>query len=79
MQAVGLKSGYHTALVMGGVSSGIHGVRLAQASELMLELLAPAGKVEGEPGLAHMQVDGEPWPQEIPAGSSQPMQVTSSI
>ena len=37
---MGLKSGYHTALVMGGVNSKIHAKRLAQACEVKIELRA---------------------------------------
>lgn len=37
---VGLQGGYHTALVMGGVNSKIHAKRLAQASEVLIELRA---------------------------------------
>lgn len=40
VQVVGLQSGYHTALVMGGVNDKIHAKRLAQASEILIELRA---------------------------------------
>ena len=40
MQVVGLRGGYHTAMVMGGVNSKIHSKRLAQASEVLIELKA---------------------------------------
>ena len=43
MQVVGLRGGYHTALVMGGVNSKIHAKRLAQASEILIELRANGG------------------------------------
>ena len=39
-QVVGLRNGYQTALVMSGVSTKIHAKRLAQATEVVLELKA---------------------------------------
>ena len=41
-QVVGLQGGYHTAAVMGGVNSKVHAKRLAQASEVLIELQGPA-------------------------------------
>ena len=38
LQVVGLQGGYHTAAVMGGVNSKVHAKRLAQASEVLIEL-----------------------------------------
>lgn len=38
VQVVGLRGGYHTAAVMGGVNSKVHAKRLAQASEVLIEL-----------------------------------------
>lgn len=43
MQVVGLKNGWHTGVVMGGVSKNIHAKRLAQASAIRLELKATGG------------------------------------
>ncbi len=76
IQAVGLRSGYHTAIVMGGLYYKVHGMRLAQASEMLLELKA-GGLHKGAAPLTHMQLDGEPWQQELPCeeGSS-PMHVS---
>jgi hypothetical protein len=39
-QVVGLRGGYHTAAVMGGVNDKVHAKRLAQASEVLIELHA---------------------------------------
>lgn len=76
VQAVGLRSGYHTAIVMGGLFNKVHGMRLAQASEMLLELKA-GGLHKGAAPMTHMQLDGEPWQQELPyeEGSS-PMHVS---
>ncbi|KAK9817059.1 hypothetical protein WJX72_008941 [[Myrmecia] bisecta] len=74
IEAVGMLNGWQTALVMGSVSPKIHGLRLAQADELKLELRA-SGLPRGETGLTHMQLDGEPWPQEIPAGDAAPLEI----
>jgi len=41
VQVVGLRGGYHTAAVMGGVNDKVHAKRLAQASEVLIELHAP--------------------------------------
>lgn len=40
MQVVGLRNGWQTATVMSGVSTKIHAKRLAQATEVVLELKA---------------------------------------
>ena len=50
-QVVGLKSGWHTGMVMGGVNKSVHAKRLAQASAVRLELRA-AGAGASEPPLA---------------------------
>ena len=52
---------------MGQVNQNLHAMRLAQCSEVELELAASGARVKGETGLTHMQVDGEPWAQPIPA------------
>ena len=39
-QVVGLRNGYQTALVMAGLTSKIHAKRLAQGTEVLLELRA---------------------------------------
>ena len=60
MQIVGLKSGWHAAAVMG--TSQFHGVRLAHAAEMRLELLAH--------GRARCHVHGVPRPVQslLPGG-----------
>ena len=45
----------------------MHAKRLAQCSEVQLELVATGARVHGETGMTYMQLDGEPWPQAIPA------------
>lgn len=40
MQVVGLRNGWQTALVMAGLSTKIHAKRLAQGTEVLLELRA---------------------------------------
>ncbi len=40
MQVVGLRNGWQTALVMSGISTKVHAKRLAQATEVVLELRA---------------------------------------
>ncbi|KAL4552775.1 hypothetical protein Ndes2526B_g02685 [Nannochloris sp. 'desiccata'] len=70
IEVVGFHSGWHTAAVMGQLTKKIHGKRLAQCREVELELIATEGKIKGERGTVYMQVDGEPWPQSIPAKMS---------
>lgn len=69
MQVVGFGSGWHAALTMAQLSSKVHAVRLAQCREVELRLEAQ-GKVKGEHGQTHMQVDGEPWRQPITAAAN---------
>lgn len=71
-QAVGLLSGYHTAVVMGGLYYKVHGLRLAQASEMQLDLKADRPHGTGRPAKIHMQLDGEPWQQELPCQDAEP-------
>jgi len=70
IEVIGFKSGWHTAIVMGQINKKIHGKRLAQCREVELELIATEGNIKGERGTVYMQVDGEPWPQSIPAKMS---------
>ncbi|DBA81590.1 hypothetical protein WJX77_006239 [Trebouxia sp. C0004] len=70
-EAVGLHSGYHTAIVMGGLYYKVHGMRLAQTSEMLLELKA-GGLHKGAAPVTHMQLDGEPWQQELPYEEGSP-------
>ena len=53
---VGLRNGYQTALVMSGISTKIHAKRLAQATEVVLELKA-AGMCRHPPeaGVPHTE------------------------
>lgn len=44
-QVVGLRNGWQTAAVMSGVSTKIHAKRLAQATEVFLELRAAGAKL----------------------------------
>jgi diacylglycerol kinase (ATP) len=70
IEVIGFHNGWHTAVVMGQITKKIHGKRLAQCQEVELELIATEGKIKGERGTVYMQVDGEPWPQSIPAKMS---------
>ena len=70
IEVLGFNSGWHTAAVMGQISSKIHAHRLAQCREVEMELAATGGAVKGERGIVYMQLDGEPWPQEIPAAAA---------
>lgn len=67
IEVLGFRNGWHTAAVMGQVTSKLHAKRLAQCREVEIELLATEGKVKDERGTVYMQLDGEPWRQEIPA------------
>ena len=55
-QVVGLRNGYQTALVMSGVSTKIHAKRLAQATEVVLELKAAGMCRFPEAGIPHTQI-----------------------
>lgn len=72
IEVVGFLNGWHTAIVMGQISSKIHALRLGQCSEVEMELAATGSRVKGETGTAYMQLDGEPWPQQIPAAPRGP-------
>jgi diacylglycerol kinase (ATP) len=67
IEVLGFRSGWHTAVVMGQISPKVHAKRLAQAREVELSLSASGARVKGERGTVYMQLDGEPWPQEVPA------------
>lgn len=69
---MGLLSGYHTAIVMGGLYYKVHGLRLAQASEMQLDVKASRPASKGKPAVIHMQLDGEPWQQELPCEEGAP-------
>jgi diacylglycerol kinase (ATP) len=75
IEIVGLHSGWHTAVVMGQLNARIHAKRLAQCSEVDMDLAAAQydGDVKGmesrrrrKSHKTYMQIDGEPWEQEIP-------------
>lgn len=38
-----------------------------------------AGVTKGDTSITHMQLDGEPWPQIIPAGDREPLKVLLSL
>ena len=57
---------------MGGLSYKVHGLRLAQASEMQLDLKADRPHGPGRPAKIHMQLDGEPWQQELPCDEAEP-------
>ena len=82
IEVVGLRSGWHTAVVMGQLTPRIHAKRLAQCCEVELELASAGGggPVRGEGATTHMQLDGEPWPQPIPAagGGGAPLRLRVS-
>lgn len=49
-----------------------HGVRIAQCRGVRLEVRSAQRAVDGEPGIAYMQLDGEPWKQPIPSKKDDP-------
>lgn len=71
IEVVGLLNGWHSALVMGQLSSKLHALRLAQCCEVELELASTRSRVKDDEATVYMQLDGEPWPQRIPAASLQ--------
>lgn len=65
---------------MGGLYYKVHGLRLAQASEMQLDLKADRPHGMGRPAKIHMQLDGEPWQQELPCEEAEPpLHVSSSL
>lgn len=69
LEVVAFKSGYHAGVVMAG---GMHAVRLAQAAGVRMRVRGTeAAKGEGEGmGAAYIQLDGEPWKQNVPGKKS---------
>ena len=63
---------------MGGLYYKVHGMRLAQASEMLLELKA-GGLHKGAAPMTHMQLDGEPWQQELPYEEGSPPMHVSEV
>lgn len=59
-------------MVMGGLYYKVHGLRLAQAREMQLDLKADRPHSAGRPARIHMQLDGEPWQQELPSAQTEP-------
>ena len=50
--------------------------RMVFASPSVLPHIVAGSNVKGERGTAHMQLDGEPWAQDIPAGDAAPLVVS---
>ncbi|KAF8071142.1 DGK4 [Scenedesmus sp. PABB004] len=71
IEVVGFTHGYHALAVMGSHARLAHGKRIAQVAGIRLALRAPAPSPDGGPGLVYMQLDGEPWQQDVPAGSAE--------
>ncbi|GIL44550.1 hypothetical protein Vafri_2081 [Volvox africanus] len=66
LEVVGLRSGWHTGIVMGTKGTLLHARRICQAAGVRLAVSAPYVRGDGEPSHCYMQVDGEPWKQDIP-------------
>lgn len=68
MEVVGLKNGWHTALVMGELNSkSVHAKRLGQCYSLQMKLKVPHRNPQRVKAIPlYMQVDGEPWEQMVP-------------
>lgn len=69
LQVVGFTHGYHALAVMSSGAKLAHGKRLAQVHGIRLSLRQPVASADGGPGQVFMQLDGEPWLQQVPAGS----------
>lgn len=68
MEVVGLKSGWHAAMVMGEINSNsLHAKRLAQCCAIELKLQVPRHRDSKH---LYMQLDGEPWEQKVPSQRS---------
>ncbi|KAG2493329.1 hypothetical protein HYH03_008464 [Edaphochlamys debaryana] len=66
LEVVGLCSGWHTSVVMASKGSLVHARRVCQAAGVRIAVHAPYERNDGEPSHCYMQVDGEPWKQDIP-------------
>lgn len=67
------------SLLIKHCSEGLHPNKAWQPQLLTAPIHVSAiagGAAKGDRGLAHMQLDGEPWAQAIPSGSSQPLVVS---
>lgn len=67
LEVVGLTNGYHTGMIMATGGNLVHAKRLCQASGLRLKLKAKHTRADGTPSHAYLQVDGEPWIQDVPS------------
>ncbi|GFH18789.1 diacylglycerol kinase [Haematococcus lacustris] len=67
LEVVGLTSGLHSAAVMASKGQLLHARRLCQASGIRLQLRAKHVRSDGRPSHAYLQVDGEPWVQDVPS------------
>eukprot|EP00882_Tetradesmus_deserticola_P025409 GHRQ01027910.1.p1 GENE.GHRQ01027910.1~~GHRQ01027910.1.p1 ORF type:complete len:423 (+),score=166.64 GHRQ01027910.1:573-1841(+) len=71
IEVVGFSHGYHAVTVMASGAKLARGRRVAQVSGVRLALHSPAAQLDGGRAKLFMQLDGEPWEQQVPAGSSQ--------
>ncbi|GAX75477.1 hypothetical protein CEUSTIGMA_g2920.t1 [Chlamydomonas eustigma] len=67
LEVVGLTSGLHTGMVMATKGSLLHARRICQVSALRMDLQAQYLRSDGIPSHAYLQVDGEPWVQDVPS------------
>ncbi|KAL6765054.1 ATP-NAD kinase-like domain-containing protein [Haematococcus lacustris] len=67
LEVVALTSGLHSAAVMASKGQLLHARRLCQASGIRLQLRAKHVRSDGRPSHAYLQVDGEPWVQDVPS------------
>mmetsp|Transcript_9143 Transcript_9143/g.19598 ORF Transcript_9143/g.19598 Transcript_9143/m.19598 type:complete len:507 (+) Transcript_9143:45-1565(+) len=67
LEVVGLTHGWHTGLVMATKGSLVHAKRLCQVSAIRLHLKASYVRADGAPSHCYMQIDGEPWCQDVPS------------
>ncbi|PNW80627.1 hypothetical protein CHLRE_07g325550v5 [Chlamydomonas reinhardtii] len=76
LEVVGLLSGWHAGLVMASKGGLLHAKRICQAAGVRVALSAPYVRADGEPSHCYMQLDGEPWKQDIPVkGADAPVRV----
>lgn len=75
---MGLTSGYHTGAVMASKGSLVHAKRITQARGVRIILQASYTRPDGHPSHAYLQVDGEPWVQDVPSDKdTQPIMVSA--
>jgi hypothetical protein len=79
LQVVGFTHGYHAMAVMASGAKLARGRRIAQVSGARLALHSPVAQPDGGRAKLFMQLDGEPWEQQVPAGSSQERVVVSAF